>query len=173
MTSKIFKGGLIIKQKILFADYGKCTGCTLCEVACSLHHEKECNPSKSRIHAIKWEELGADVPMVCVQCDEPVCEAVCPVAAIHRDAETNAILIDHETCIGCKMCAMACPFGAITIDIVGKKALVCDLCEGNPVCVKFCEPKALQYIPASQAILMKKREAAQKLGELTRKLITP
>lgn len=162
-----------MEQKILIIDPEKCTGCRICEVACSLHHEEECNPSKSRVHILKWEELGADVPMLCMQCDEPVCEAVCPVSAIHRDAETNAISIDNEVCIGCRMCVVACPFGGITFDMVGKKALACDLCKGDPICVKLCPTEALQYVSATRAILMKKRKAAEKLGELMMKLAAP
>ena len=30
-------------------DLEKCTGCRVCELACSLHNEKQCNPEKSRI----------------------------------------------------------------------------------------------------------------------------
>jgi len=160
-------------QKILLIDPEKCTGCRICEVACSLHHEKECDPSKSRVHILKWEEMGVDVPMLCVQCDEPICEAVCPVVAVHRDAETNAISIDHEACIGCRMCAVACPFGGITLDVVGKRALACDLCKGDPICVKLCPTGALRYEPATRAILMKKREAAERWGELMGKLVAP
>ena len=67
-----------MEQKILIVDPEKCTGCRTCEVTCSLHHEKGCNLSKSRVHILKWERVGADVPMLCMQFDEPICEAVCP-----------------------------------------------------------------------------------------------
>lgn len=164
---------IFMEQKILLIDPEKCTGCRICEVACSLHQEKECNPSKSRVHILKWEGLGVDVPMLCVQCDEPICEAVCPTAAIRRDAKTKAISIDHEACIGCRMCVMACPFGGITLDTVERRALACDLCEGDPICVKLCPTGALQYVSATRAILAKKRGAAERLGELMRKFITP
>lgn len=165
--------GGTMDQKILIVDPGRCTGCRICEAACSLHHEGECGPSKSRVHILSWEESGVDVPMLCMQCDEPICEAVCPTAAIGRDAKTNAISIDREACIGCRMCAMACPFGGITLDTVERRALVCNLCEGDPICVKLCPTGALQYISATRAILAKKREAAERLGELMRKLATP
>jgi hydrogenase-4 component A len=40
------------------------------------------------------------------------CARVCPVNAIVHGAD--AIVLDEKSCIGCKMCALACPFGAIT-----------------------------------------------------------
>ena len=154
-------------------DPEKCTGCRICEVACSLHHERECNPAKSRIHILKWERSGLDVPMMCVQCDLPVCELTCPVEAMRRDAKTDAILIDPEICIGCKMCAIACPFGGISIDMEKRRAVACDLCGGDPLCVKLCPTEALQYVTATRALFMKKRAAAERLGELMRKLVAP
>ena len=161
--------GVLMEQKILLIDPERCTGCRICEVACSLHQERECDPSKSRIHVLKWEETGIDVPVLCVRCDEPLCEAICPVAAIRRDAKTEAVLIDHETCIGCRMCAVVCPFGGITLDLARKRALVCDLCKGDPICVKLCPTEALQYLSATRAVLMKKRRAAERLGELMKR----
>ena len=74
-------------NKVLFIDFEKCTGCRTCEVACSLRNEGICNPVLSRISVIKWEDMGVDVPMVCQQCENPPCRAVCPVEGrnnIHR-----------------------------------------------------------------------------------------
>ena len=121
-----------------------------------------------------YPEMGGDGGGCAdVQCDEPICEAVCPVVAVHRDAETNAISIDPEACIGCRMCAVACPFGGITLDMIRKKVLACDLCKGDPICVKLCPTEALRYEPATRAILMKKREAAERLGELMGRFVAP
>ena len=49
-------------EKVLVVDVDKCTGCKVCEMVCSLHHEKEVNPIKSRIHVISWEDEGVDIP---------------------------------------------------------------------------------------------------------------
>jgi len=160
-------------QKALIVDIEKCTGCRICEMACSFHHEKECNPAKSRIHVIKWEKAAVDVPMVCQQCDIPICESVCPVRAMFRDPETGAILIDYDACIGCRMCLVACPFGGPSINVETSQIIKCDLCKGKPRCAEMCPTGAIEYVPANRVTLMKKRASAEKLGELVRRLVVP
>ncbi len=51
------------------------------------------------------------MPVQCRHCEDAPCAKVCPVGAItHQD---GMIQLNENTCIGCKMCALACPFGAI------------------------------------------------------------
>lgn len=157
-------------QKVLFVEPEKCTGCRLCENACSIFHEKVSNPSRARIHIVKWENAGLFLPMVCQQCENPICENVCPMGAIKRDDKTGALLIDKDLCVGCKLCVMFCPLGGVTIG-KNREILKCDLCGGDPVCVKFCIPGALQYIDANAINLRKKRIAAEKFSELMKKLL--
>lgn len=157
-------------EKVLFVDPEKCTGCKVCEFICSLHHENEINPIKSRIQVISWEREGIEVPMVCQQCEDPPCEAACPTHAIYRDPQTGAMLIKEEACIGCRMCINVCPFGGSSIHPDTRKVIKCDLCQGEPECVEFCATKALEYITVSKAVLLRKRAAAQKLGELFKTL---
>lgn len=164
---------LDISQKILLIDAEKCTGCRICEIICSLHHEGECNPAKSRIHIIKWDEAGIDVPMLCQQCEIPLCEDACPVKAIYKDVETGALLIKDDVCNGCKICISFCPFGGISLDTNERKIVKCDLCGGDPKCVDFCPTEALRYAPVSRAIILKKRESAVRIGELMTKLVFP
>jgi len=159
--------------KIIYVDPQKCTGCKVCEIVCSLFHENEINPTKSRIYVTSWEHDGIDIPIVCQQCEDPPCEEVCPTHAIFRDAQTGAMLINEAACIGCRMCINACPFGAPTVRSDTGEVIKCDLCEGEPKCVEFCEPKALQYIPASKAAILKKRTAAEKYEELMKKVLAP
>lgn len=49
--------------------------------------------------------------VTCHQCEGAPCLAVCPVDAITRSEE--AIIVNEQICIGCKLCAVVCPFGAI------------------------------------------------------------
>ncbi|MFX1573404.1 MAG: 4Fe-4S dicluster domain-containing protein [Promethearchaeota archaeon] len=157
-------------QKILFVDPEKCTGCRLCEIACSLHHENVCNPSQARIHIVKWENSGLYIPMICQQCDTPICETVCPMRAITRDEESGALIIDDDLCVGCKLCVMFCPLGGVGIG-KNKQILKCNLCDGDPLCVKYCIPGALQFIDGNTINLRKRRIAAEKFSDLMKKML--
>jgi Fe-S-cluster-containing hydrogenase component 2 len=55
------------------------------------------------------------------------------------------------------------------IDTAARKVIKCDLCDGDPMCVKFCETKALQFLDESQAKMAKMRLATTGLSELIRK----
>lgn len=156
-------------KKMLMVDHSKCTGCRLCEVVCSVKKNGAVNPAKARIAVIKWESICVETPMLCQQCDSAPCVAVCPVKALARDEVIGRVTIDYDLCIGCKFCVAACPFGAMGIDPVARKVIKCDLCDGDPTCVKFCETKALQYVDASTVNITKMREAAGKLSELLKK----
>ncbi len=158
----------------MFIDPEKCTGCRLCETACSLHNEKVLNPALARIHVAKWETAGLYIPVVCVQCETPICQTVCPVRAISRDEKTGAVVIDADVCVGCRLCVLYCPFAGAQIDFRKGRVVKCDLCNGDPVCTKFCDPQALQYVRATTANMKKQRAAAQKFSELMKKLlVTP
>ena len=51
------------------------------------------------------------MPIQCRHCEDAMCALVCPVRAITHTA--NSIQINERLCIGCKMCALACPYGNI------------------------------------------------------------
>lgn len=156
-------------KKTLIATPEKCTGCSLCELVCSLSKEGTVNPSRARIHVVHWEDHAVEIPIICQQCEPAPCVTVCPVNARIRDEELGAIKIDYDTCINCKMCLVACPFGSASYDPVAEKVITCDLCDGDPKCVKFCETKALEFVEATAINATKRREAAQKLLELIEK----
>jgi len=45
-------------------------------------------------------------------------------------------------------CVTACIYGGIEIDPRTLKAVKCDLCEGNPACMKACEYGAISLVEA-------------------------
>jgi carbon-monoxide dehydrogenase iron sulfur subunit len=144
--------------RVLAVDHEKCTGCRNCETACSVFHVQACNPTKSAVRIVKWPNRGLHVPVVCQQCEEPACANICPVQAISRNEDTGAMIVDPERCVGCQICIVACPFGAITLDRDRRQAIKCDLCGGaEPWCVRFCEPGALTYKRPAEISLDKKR----------------
>ncbi|MFQ5820926.1 MAG: 4Fe-4S dicluster domain-containing protein [Candidatus Heimdallarchaeota archaeon] len=159
------------QQMVLMVDLEKCTGCRICEMACSFHHYKIFNPTKSMIRIVKLEEVGIDVPIVCGHCLTAPCAEVCPTGAIQRDAKTGAVLISEEICIGCKVCMVACPFWAIAVDLENGVLVKCDLCEGDPECIKLCPREAIIYRVPDRTIMIKKREVAEKLSLPAAKMI--
>ena len=150
--------------KLLMISYEKCTGCRLCELVCSVFHEQVSNPSRSRIKVIKWESEGLYIPMSCQQCEDAPCMNVCPVKAISLDDGLGYMKVDYDVCIGCRACVAVCPFGAMSFDVIDKKVFKCDLCEGEPQCVNFCDEKAVDYVEGDRVSIFKKREAATRLS---------
>ena len=133
-------------------------------MACSVFHVQASNPAKSAVRVVKWARGGVNVPVVCQQCEDPACANICPVQAVSRDAETGAVVVDHDLCVGCRMCTVACPFGAVTLDKDQRRAIQCDLCGGvEPMCVRFCEPGALTFKSPSAVAMDKKQVAGRRV----------
>lgn len=147
----------------------KCVGCKLCELACSFSHFEEFNPSISFItNANFQDEPFFFVSMTCFQCEEPYCMKICPAKAIKINEETKAMVIDKNRCVGCRMCTLACPFGNIIFlerDGVSGK---CDLCNGDPQCVKICPNEAIQYLEINTGDFIKKKMFSEIIKEAYR-----
>ena len=92
------------------------------------------------------------------------------MGALSRDKKTAAIVVDSDLCIACGMCMIACPLGGMSVDTEGGHAVKCDLCEGDPLCVKFCAYGAIEYITIEEAALKRKREAVGKLATMLEKI---
>ena len=150
--------------KVLSIDHEKCTGCRTCEMVCSVKHDGVLNPERSRIKVMKWEPDGLYVPMSCQQCQDAPCMNVCPVKAISRDEHMGRVEVDYDVCIGCRSCVAVCPFGAMNFNVTDRKVFKCDLCDGDPQCVRFCDVKAVDYIDADRVAVDKKRLAAEKMS---------
>ncbi len=113
---------------------------------------------------MRIDEEGIDVPVGCEHCDNAVCMLVCPVKAIIEDKSTGAIILNPDLCIGCKQCLAVCPFGAIHYDEQKKLFYKCDLCNGEPECVKWCETKAILYYDDLDDLLRSKRSKRAERG---------
>ncbi len=149
-------------QKSLLIDPGKCTGCRQCEMACSNEKEGVFNPAKSRIRVFDFHTEAKFVPYTCTQCAQAWCMSACPVEAITVDASTGAKVVNDNTCVGCKVCTIACPFGTINYVTDSGKVAKCDLCGGDPACAKACPTGAIVYVDADQTGFEKMKVWASK-----------
>ncbi|MGB9792953.1 MAG: 4Fe-4S dicluster domain-containing protein, partial [Thermacetogeniaceae bacterium] len=110
-------------MKQVLVDIKKCLGCRSCELACAVQHSasrnlyqaiQESPPPRRRIFV---ESVGEkSFPLNCRHCDDAPCAAVCTTGAMKKDPATGVVANNPEKCVGCWMCVMACPFGAITSD---------------------------------------------------------
>jgi len=151
-------------NRILVVDYKKCTGCRNCEMACSVAHAQASNPAKSAVRVVRGAQEGLNVPIICQQCEKPACANTCPVQAISRDEKTGALVTDYNLCVGCRMCMVACPLGAVAFDVDQRHSIKCDLCGGvEPWCVRYCEPGALTFKRPVAVSMDKKRVAGRRL----------
>lgn len=127
----------------LTVSRARCTGCRFCESACASGHDRPFSPARARVRIgqAAIDDLAFDVG-VCRQC--AVCPPLgaCPTSALTRDPSTGVLHLDPARCpSGCRRCADACHLGAFHAGPDG--LLLCDLCGGDPLCVKACYTEAL------------------------------
>jgi Fe-S-cluster-containing hydrogenase component 2 len=112
-------------------------------VHCSFFHSGKIGRGGARIKVVKMEEIGVDYPVVCQQCTERYCTR-CPEKAIQINA-LGQIIVSPTLCTACGTCEIMCPIGAI--ELYEEIPHVCDLCGGDPRCVKACTLDAIRFEP--------------------------
>jgi carbon-monoxide dehydrogenase iron sulfur subunit len=157
-------------MKQLYYKIDKCLGCKSCEIACSLAHSESGDLLKAIRQTLRpltrkkvlFSE-GKNYPLSCRSCKDPKCMDACMAGAITVDRQKR-ISHDNQRCVGCWMCVMVCPFGAIRPDIQAKIPLRCDRCtdkprlssesglylkegrgEDEPACVRACPTAAIVW----------------------------
>lgn len=133
----------------IFIDPTRCTGCRLCELACSMVHHGILSTHRSRIKVITFPSPVHHQPVVCQACDDAPCIKVCPVNARVRQAN-QSVTTDEEKCIGCRACLYICHLASPAINPDTGQTMTCDLCAdeaSGPWCVAACRSeKALQWM---------------------------
>lgn len=164
------------KKLGLVIDLDTCVGCQACATNC-----KEWNSSGvsgplpdlkpysagaegvwfNRVHSYEAGEGGdgrtVHFPRSCLHCETPACVTVCPTGASYKRIEDGIVLIDHDMCIGCGLCAWACPYGAREMDEDEGVMKKCTLCidriynetipeaQRVPACVATCPTNARHF----------------------------
>lgn len=149
-------------------DISKCTGCRMCETACSFYHTGQTNRLLARINVLNQYETGIDGPALCVQCKERYCTD-CPENAISI-GPYGQIILSGTVCSLCRKCEKNCPVGAI--EYFDDHMYVCDLCGGTPRCVEACTEQAIIFVPEkSETISLSKIKDKTKAMNVSEKRI--
>ncbi len=158
-------------NKVLIVDPTKCKGCHSCEIACATWNSRDGENalSSSRIRITSFLKEVFFYPSVCLQCETPYCALVCPAKALTKNTETNVVELDEQRCLGCKLCLVACPFGNVTFSKGASSK--CNLCGGDPTCVKVCQWGALTYGEADEIGSGKRVVVASKVFEAQKSTI--
>ena len=128
----------------------------------------------NRVHSFEMEpvsgcdahhkEIGAygdarivHFPKSCLHCEDAPCVTVCPTGASYKRADDGIVLVDEDICIGCGLCAWACPYGAREMDAAEGVMKKCTLCVDRiynenipeedrvPACVRTCPTNARHF----------------------------
>mgnify|MGYP003634843571 FL=1 len=165
------------KKLGLVIDLDTCVGCHACVISC-----KEWNTSQygaplsdqnpyggdnggtflNRVHSyeIAKENAPSQVvhfPRSCLHCEDAPCVTVCPTGASYKRVEDGIVLVNEADCIGCGLCAWACPYGAREMDADAGVMKKCTLCVDRiynenipeidrvPSCVRTCPAGARHF----------------------------
>lgn len=155
-------------EYVFYFDASRCTGCKTCELACKDYHDLSTDVAFRKVYeycgggftantdgTYTNDVWGYYTSMNCNHCENPACMQVCPTGAMHRD-ERGFVSVDHDRCVGCKYCAMACPYNVPSFDATLGQMRKCDGCSArvakgeNPICVDACPLYALDFGKASE-----------------------
>jgi formate hydrogenlyase subunit 2 len=95
-------------------------------------------------------------PQLCHHCEDAPCAGVCPANAINR--VDGAVQLNESLCVSCKLCGIACPFGAI--EFSGSRPLDIPANVNSPKALPAPSAPArvsslLDWVPGIRAIAVK------------------
>jgi len=160
----------------LVIDLDVCVGCHACVTNCkewntggegaplSDEHAYGKDVSGSWLNRVHSFEAGTypssktvHFPKSCLHCQDAPCVTVCPTGASYKRSEDGIVLVEEDKCIGCGLCAWACPYGAREMDPAAGVMKKCTLCVDRiynetlpeedrvPACVRTCPANARHF----------------------------
>jgi sulfite dehydrogenase (quinone) subunit SoeB len=165
------------KKLGLVIDLDTCVGCQACVTACKGWNDQGYGAPLSDTDAYGAEPVGTflnrvhsyevqpvegaaqiiNFPRSCLHCEDAPCVTVCPTGASYKRAEDGIVLVNEDACIGCGLCAWACPYGAREMDPTAGVMKKCTLCvdriynenlpeeDREPACVRTCPTNARHF----------------------------
>jgi len=165
-------------SKGLLYDATLCIGCKMCEQACAERHglpyddniAKELQSEHKFTVVLSKEDKF--MRRLCMNCQDPTCASVCPVAAL-RKTSLGPVIYDASRCMGCRYCMMACPFSVPKYEWNKTWPLVrkCDMCSerlvnGLPTaCAEACPTGATKFGERDELIPEAKDRIAKNPGQ--------
>ena len=161
----------------LVIDLDTCVGCHACVISCKGWNTENYGAPLSdtdaygaapsgtflnRVHSYEiqppaGQAMLAHFPKSCLHCEDAPCVTVCPSGASYKRAEDGIVLVNEDACIGCGLCAWACPYGARELDAAEGVMKKCTLCvdriynenlpeiDREPACVRTCPAGARHF----------------------------
>ncbi len=161
----------------LVIDLDTCVGCHACVISCKgwntenygapLSDERPygADPTGTFLNRVHSYEVKIDgkesqlfhFPKSCLHCEDAPCVTVCPTGASYKRVEDGIVLVNEKDCIGCGLCAWACPYGARELDAAEGVMKKCTLCVDRiynenlpeedrvPACVRTCPSGARHF----------------------------
>lgn len=139
------------KRYAMLIDLRRCIGCHTCSVTCKSINNVPLGVWRSWVKQIEKgtypQVTKSFLPLLCNQCENPVCVTVCPTKASYR-REDGIVLIDPHRCIGCRYCMAACPYDVRYVNPLKRIVQKCDFCVHRidagipPACVEACPVNA-------------------------------
>ncbi len=173
------------KKKLgLVIDLDTCVGCHACVISCkewntsgygaplsdqnpygkdpsgtwlNRVHTFEITPNVSRCDQPDAPAQIVHFPRSCLHCEDAPCVTVCPTGASYKRSEDGIVLVNEDACMGCGLCAWACPYGARELDQAEGVMKKCTLCidriynenlpeeDRIPACVRTCPAEARHF----------------------------
>ena len=105
----------------MIIDLSRCLGCWSCALGCKEENNEPIGIWWNRILTNGGKEIDTPsgtypdvrmtyLPINCQHCDNAPCVKVCPVGALQKRKD-GIVFLDWGTCIGCRYCLVACPYG--------------------------------------------------------------
>lgn len=140
-------------------DMRRCTGCRSCLMACRGENGLEPGLQWREVFAYREDSAAPArhyLSLSCNHCENPDCLRVCPNTSYTKGPD-GVVTQDHSRCTGCRLCTLACPYGAPRYSARERKSSKCSLCPdlrargANPACVTACSTGALKLVTLSEA----------------------
>lgn len=164
----------------LVIDLDTCVGCHACVTSCKGWNDRGAEGEGghlsdqdaygeapqgvflNRVHSYQVEVPDeaariVNFPRSCLHCEDAPCVTVCPTGASFKRSADGIVLVNEDACIGCGLCAWACPYGAREMDAAAGVMKKCTLCvdriyndtlpqeDREPACVRSCPSGARHF----------------------------